>query len=65
MIENGEGLHYIVVKKLHSLLRGITSEEHSNFCCLNFLHFFRTKTQLESHKKLCEKVCTISTIYYL
>ena len=53
MISNGEGLHYLAVKKLSSLLRGITSKHNSNFYCLNCLHTFQTKAKLESHKKVC------------
>ena len=46
--------HYIAVKKLSALLRGITSKHYSDFYCLNCLHSFRTKNKLESHKKVCE-----------
>ena len=53
MISNGEGLHYLAVKKLSSLLRGITSKHNSDFCCLNCLHTFQTKAKLESHKTVC------------
>ena len=40
-------------KKLSALLRGITSKNYSYFC-LNYLHSFRTKNKLESHRKKCE-----------
>ena len=44
MIENGERIwHYLAVKKLLALLRGITSKNNGDFYCLNFLHSFRTK----------------------
>ena len=46
--------HYLAVKKLPALLRGITSNHCSVFYCLNCFHFFRTKSKLESHKKVCE-----------
>ena len=52
MISNG--LHYLAVKKLSALLRGITSKNNSDFYCLNCLHSFRTKDKLQSHKKVCE-----------
>ena len=56
MIPNGEKQwHYLEVKKLSALLRGITPKNNGDFCCLNCLHFFRTKIKLESHKKECEK----------
>ena len=49
MIPNGEGWHYLAVKKLSALLRGITSKHISDFYCLHCLHSFRTKNRLESH----------------
>ena len=54
MITNGEGLHYLAVKKLSALLKGITSKHKRDFYCLNCLHSFRTKKKLESHKRVCE-----------
>ena len=62
MIPNGgkletkpkRGWHYLVVKKLSELLRGITSKHYSDFYCLSCLHPFRTKNKIESHKKICE-----------
>ena len=47
--------HYLAVKNLLALLRGITSRNTGDFCCLNYLHSFRTKTKLESHERTCEK----------
>ena len=55
MIPNGEGWHYLAVKKLSALLSGITSKHQGDFCCLNCLHSFGTKNKLESHKKVCVK----------
>ena len=37
MTSNGEGWHYLTVKKLSALLRGITSKHHGGFYCLNFM----------------------------
>ena len=54
MIPNGEEWHYLAVKKLSALLRGITSKHHSDFYCLNCLHSFATEKKLELHKKVCE-----------
>ena len=46
MIRNREKrCHYLAVKKLSALLRGITSKNNSDFYCLNCLHPFRTKKQ--------------------
>ena len=51
MIPNAEkeGWHYLVVKKLSILLRGITSKHHGDFYCLNCLHSFRTEKKLKSN----------------
>ena len=47
-------MNYFAVKKLSTLLSGITSKNYSYFYCLNCLHSFRTTNKLESHKKVCE-----------
>ena len=56
MILNGEKRkwHYLAVKKLFALLRGITSKYYGNFYCLNYFHSFATENKLQSHKKVCE-----------
>ena len=54
MITDGEKWHYLVVKNLPGLLKGITSTHEKDFYCLNCFHFYRTKSKLESHKKICE-----------
>ena len=41
-------------KKLSVLLRGITSKQHGDFYCLNFLHSFRTEHKLKYHEKACK-----------
>ena len=54
MITDGQKWHYLVVKNLPGLLKGITSTHEKDFYCLNCFHSYRTKNKLESHKKLCE-----------
>ena len=54
MILNGKGWHYITLKKLSVLLRGITCKHHGNFYFLNCLHSFRTEYKLKLPKKVCE-----------
>ena len=56
MIPNGEGWHYIAVKKLPALLRGITSKHQGDFYCLNRLlktlkyqSFIDTKILIKHH----------------
>ena len=41
-------------KNPSALLGGITSKHYSDIFCFNCLHSFRTKTKLESHKRVCE-----------
>ena len=54
MITDGEKWHYLVVNNLSRLLRGITSNHHDGFYCLNCFHSYRTKSRLEPHKKICK-----------
>ena len=53
MIPNGEGWHYLIVKKLSVLLRGLPSKNHSEFYFLNSLHSFATEN--ECYKNVCQK----------
>ena len=50
--EDIEGWHYLAVKQLSTLLRGITSKYYGDFYCLICLHSFRTE-----NNKCLEKVC--------
>ena len=52
MVPNRKGWHYITVKKLSVLLKGITSKHQDDFYCLNCLHSFRTKTNLNRIKSM-------------
>ena len=54
MITDSEKWHYLVVNNSSKLLRGITSNHHDGFYCLNCFHSYRTKNKLEAHKKICE-----------
>ena len=54
MIIDGEKWHYLAVKNLLGLLKGMTSTPEKDFYCLNCFHSYRTKNKLESHKKICE-----------
>ena len=49
-----EGCHYLAVKKIFTLLRGITSKHNGDFYCFNCLHTSRTENKLKSHEKLCK-----------
>ena len=54
MISNGQNWHYLEVKNLSGLLRGITSTHKENVYCLNCFHSNRTENKLEAQKKICE-----------
>ena len=54
MISNREKWHYLAVKELSPLLRGITPKNNGDFYCFNCFYSFGTKNKLESHKRVCE-----------
>ena len=54
MISNGENWHYLAVKSLSRLLRGITSNYNSDYYCLNFFHSYGIENKLNAHRKICE-----------
>ena len=54
MITDGEKWHYLTVKNLSGLLRGITSNHAGDFYCLNCFCAYSTKNKFEVHKKICE-----------
>ena len=53
MIADGKKWHYLAVKRLSALLRGITSKHEGDFYCLHYFHSFRTD-KLIKHKNVCE-----------
>ena len=54
MISNGENRHYLAVKSLSRLLRGITSNHDGDYYCLNCFHSYRTENKLNAPRKICE-----------
>ena len=55
MITNdNKNWHYLTVKSLSRLLKGITSNHVGDFYCLNCFHSYRTKETLEKHEKVCK-----------
>ena len=45
--------HYLAVKRISGLLRGITSRHNGDFYYLNCFHSFTTKSKLRKHEKIC------------
>ena len=54
MITDGEKWHYLAVKKLPILLRGITSKHNGDFYCLNCFNSYSAKENLKKHRNVCE-----------
>ena len=50
-ITDGKKWHYLTVKSLSALFRGITSNHKEDFYCLNCFHSYSTKEKLKKHKK--------------
>ena len=46
--------HYLAVKRISGLLRGITSRHNGDFYCLNCFHSYTTENRLRKHKRICE-----------
>ena len=46
MITDGEKWHYLAVKNISRLLRGITSNHNGDFYCLNCFHAYTTKKKI-------------------
>ena len=45
--------HYLAVKNISQLLRGITSNCNGDFYCLNCFHSYATENKLRKHEKIC------------
>ena len=55
MITDGtSNWHYLAVKSISGLLRGITSNHNGDFYCLNCFHSYTTERKLINHKRICE-----------
>ena len=53
MITDGTGnCHYLAVKSISGLLRGITSNHNGDFCCLNCFHSYTTEKKLRKHERI-------------
>ena len=53
MITDGEKGHYLAVKSLSGIFKGITSNHNGYFYCLNCFHLYNTENKLERHERLC------------
>ena len=51
--DDGKKWHYLPVKSLSALLRGISSSNNGDFYCLNCFHSYRTLNKLKKHERVC------------
>ena len=51
--DDGEKWHYLAVRSLYALLRGILSSNNGDFYCLNYFHSYRTLNKLKKHERVC------------
>ena len=51
--EKNNRWHYLAVKNLSALFKGITSSNNGDFYCLNCFHSYRTLNKHKKHKRLC------------
>ena len=54
MITDGEKWHYLAVKSLSALFRGIIGNNNGDFYCLNCFQSYTTENSLKKHKEVCE-----------
>ena len=54
MITDGNKWHYLAVKKISALLRGITSNHNGDFYCLNCFHLYRAENKTKKHENVCK-----------
>ena len=54
MITDGKKWHYLTIKSIPMLFRGITSKNNGGFYCLNCFSSFKTKSALKSHENVCK-----------
>ena len=50
--DDGKRCHYLAVRHLSALLRGISSSNNEDFCCLNCFHSYRTLNKLKKHESM-------------
>ena len=54
MITDGEKWHYLAVKKLSAVFKGMTSNHKGDFYSLKCFHSFRTNNKPKKHKNVCK-----------
>ena len=54
IIDDDKNWHYLAVKIISTLLRGIKSNHHGDFYCFNCFHSYSTENKLKKNKKVCK-----------
>ena len=52
--DNNNNWHYLAVKSISGLLKGITSKHNGDFYCLNCFHSYTTEKKLKKHERICK-----------
>ena len=51
--DDGKRWHFLAVRSLSALFRGITPSNNKDFYCLNCFHSYRTINKLKKHERVC------------
>ena len=51
--DDGEKWHYLAVRILSTLLRGMSSTNNGDFYCLTCFHSYCTLNKLKKHERVC------------
>ena len=54
MITDGKKWHYLFVKRLSAMFRGITSKHVGDIYCLNCFNSITTENKLKQHENVCK-----------
>ena len=54
MITEGRKWHYLAVKSVPALFRGITANHNGAFNCLTCFHPYSTEKNLKNHERICK-----------
>ena len=52
--DNNNNWHYLAVKNISGLLRGVRSNHNGDFYCLNCFHSYTTEKKLKKHERICK-----------
>ena len=50
---NENNWHYLTIKNMKRLIRGVTSNNHGDIFCRNCMHSYCTENSLKKHERIC------------